>query len=61
MSLYFIILNAHCKEKGTALCRKQYAPSGRESDILPFLRSAILTERFCIRRPFTRAIRKLAS
>ena len=39
-----------------------YSPaSGRESDILPFRRSAILTERFCIRHPFTRAIRKLAS
>ena len=49
------------KEKGTALCRKQYAPSGCESDILPFRHSAILTERFCIHRPFTRAIRKLAS
>ena len=39
-----------------------YSPaSGCESDILPFRRSAILTERFCIHRPFTRAIRKLVS
>ena len=37
------------------------AASGRESDIFPFRRSAILAERHLRVRPFTRAIRKLAS